>query len=310
MKRALALFFGCAFLLVAQSAWADGVLIAPTALSQKNRERLERRIASARAAHPDAFAAVAALRAELPQLDAYKRGRLPSITPALKALGPDALMAMLEEIAVDADPRGDLTDTAWLGWRVALLEAVGSLRDPRSAPVLVAVLAGPESDFLVLKSAAAALAKEGTDRVVKKLLDLVAKPNDRRLAVLAGMGHCRRTAVAERLGQALAEAATAHEANVVAHSLGDVGSAWAWETPGVAASGDGDATRSTAAQALVDGFVAFDDAAVRKTITQAVLVVDWHETPAMIAAARGGADPGTQAALDDLAQSFADSPFH
>ncbi|HSN98646.1 MAG TPA: hypothetical protein VLS89_10195, partial [Candidatus Nanopelagicales bacterium] len=108
-------------------ARADGVVIAPSALPAAERAKLGAEIAKAKAAHPDAFLAVAKTREILPELDANKRGRSATITPMLKALGPDALYAMLEQIAVDGGARGDLTESAWRTWRVSLIEATGML---------------------------------------------------------------------------------------------------------------------------------------------------------------------------------------
>ena len=69
-----------------------------TTFSQSTQALLDREIAKARAAHPQAFLAVLELKKELPFLDAHKRGRLAPITQKLRAIGPDALFPMLAEI--------------------------------------------------------------------------------------------------------------------------------------------------------------------------------------------------------------------
>ena len=97
---------------------------------------------------------------------------------------------------------------------------------------------------------------------------------------------------------------------LLSRSLGDVGNAWAWQTPFVKSSGEGQATRSLAAEALVDAFVVHDHAATRKALTQAILVVDAASTKARIAQARRRASRSTAIALDQLEQRFDNSPLH
>lgn len=290
------------------SARADGVMIGLTALPAPERARLAAEIAKAKAAHPDAFLAVAKARAALPELDANKRGRMAQITPMLKALGPGALHAMLEQLAVEGGGRGDLTGSAWLAWRVSLIEATGMLRDGRAAPVLAAILDSAETDFELVRAAAAALGRLGTDAAAAKLTAMAGARGPKQLAVLAGMGECRRLSAAKALAAAIGARPDPGAALHVVRSLGDVGSAWAWRTPIIAQSGEEVATRAEAARALVSAFAAYDGEVRRKAAT-AILVVDDPSTPALIQAARRGAAPDLAAALDALAQRFANSPL-
>jgi HEAT repeat protein len=300
-----------AFGLVAE-ARADGVAISPSALSSSARNTLQREVTKARSADASAFSTLAQVRGDLPDLDANKRGRLASITPMLRAMGKRALLPMLEELALNAQPRGALTSTAWRAWRIALLEAVGSLRDKRSGPVLVAVLESSENDFLVLRAAAQALGQLSTDGAAQKLIDMSGNFSGvRRRAALAGLGHCRREVSAEHLAQVLSATTSHRDAEILARALGDVGSAWAWETPAVKKNGaEENGTRSRAAESLIEGFLAFDDAELRELFTKAILVVDWQGTKALIAAARKGQSSSARAALDELERRFDDSPLH
>jgi hypothetical protein len=195
---------------------------------------------------------------------------------------------------------------------VALLEAVGSLRDARSRPVLIAALESNERDFAVLRAAANALGRESSDAVTTKLLALESSlKGDKRRAVWSGLGNCRRTLAAQRLAAVLSGASARKDLEILARALGDVGSAWAWETPAVSKSGEQAAVRSAAAQALVEGYAAhFDNQEVGELLTRAVLVVDHPDTKALIAAAKSGADARLAAALDALATRFDDSPLH
>jgi HEAT repeat protein len=213
---------------------------------------------------------------------------------------------MLEHVAITAPPRGDLTDTAWSAWRVGLLEAIGTLRDPRSAAVLTAILDSAETDPMIVKAAAEALGKLGTDTAVQKLLAM-SKSGPKSRAVLAGMGHCRRAAIADALAKVIATKPDADTARVVLKSLGDVGSAAAWATTIVQVSGEEAATRAAAAKALVGAFVAYEGD-LRKLAQAAILVVDDPSTPNLIASAKQGASPSLAAALDKLAAKLADNP--
>jgi hypothetical protein len=288
---------------------ADGVVVAPGRLTAQARATLVSNIDKARKASPAAFKAVAQVNDQLAELDAHKRGRFPVVTPMLKALGPEALFAMLERMAVSAPARGELSDAAWTAWRAGLIEAVGMLRDPRSAAVLSAVLDSDEADFFVVRAAAEALGRLGDDASAKKLASMSKVAGPRQKAVLAGMGDCRRTIVAQALADAVTARPDADLAKVVVRSLGAVGSSWAWKTPAVAASGEEGATRALAARALVDAFVAYSGE-VRGAASNAILVVDDASTPALIQAAKARVAPSSQLAaeLDKLAQRFARNP--
>jgi hypothetical protein len=230
-------------------------------------------------------------------------------------MGSDALMPMLEQIAMTAEPRGTLNDSAWLSWRVSLLEAVGSLRIAKTLPVLQAVLEGPAADFLVKRAASQALAKLNSDIAASTLIALSASTSSTSVfdsaqrAVFAGMGHCRRTVVANHLAASM-RAASRADAILLSRALGDVGNAWAWETPYVKSTGEEMATRSVAAEALIEAYVAHDHARTRKALTQAILVVDHPSTKTFIAQARAHSSANAQAALDVLEMRFDDSPFH
>lgn len=308
-SRFLSALLGATILLAATSALADGVVIGTADLG-KHHTNVVNVIEAERAKDPGAFAGVAKVRSELKTLDENKRGRLAALTPRLKALGTGGVWAMVEELAVDAKPRGDLPDSAWLAWRISLLEATGMLRDTRTEPVLRAVLDSKQAEFEVVKAAAEALARLSTDSAAAKLVKLAKKPGDKQKAVLAGMGHCRRTKVAEALAAALAAKPDAATTILLARSLGDVGSALAWKTPFVKQAGGAEesAVRTAAAKALVEAYAEAPEESLSK-LTQAVLVVDHVSTPSFIAAAKKNTSSGGRARLDDLLQKFQESPL-
>ncbi|MDI1483110.1 HEAT repeat domain-containing protein [Polyangium sp. y55x31] len=288
---------------------AEGVWIGPDRITAQDRAALVQAIGVARKENPAAFDTLARLREDMPALDAQKRGRYVPVAAILKGLGKDALLPMLNELAVDAKPRGDMNDDAWHAWRVGLVEAVGSLRDGRAAPVLFALIDVTEMDTDLVRAAASALGKLGTDAAAQKLVALAKKEGPKQKGVLAGMGDCRRLVAAEALASALSAHPNAETAILVARSLGDVGSAWAWKTPIIAASGEEESVRRTAAQALVESYLRYEGEA-RTVITKAVLMVDHPSTPALVEAAKRSARPGDQAALDALIERFKNSPLH
>lgn len=297
-------------LLASSTARADGVLVAKGALDAKARVSLEQAVKDAKAKAPKAFAEVAAVRASLAELDESKRGRLAVVTPSLKAIQGEAALALLSEIALDAKAQGSLPADAWKAWKLGLLEAVGALRDGRSAPALEAILDG-EKDALVLRAAAEALGKLGTDAAVKKLGGLLKASGDKRLAAIAGLGVARRTAAVKLLAAELAALPKADEAKALAKALGDAGSAWAWRAlkrTGQGVASEEGAARKAAARALVQAYAPYGGEA-RKVIQQAVLVVDLDETPQLVAEAKKGAAKDAQAALDELAAKFAATPL-
>ncbi len=290
------------------AATSRGVLITPADIPTKARTKLQSQIQKARKTHTDAFVRIGQLRAKLPDLAARSRGRLPVITPLLKSLGAPALMPMLERMAVDAPTRGKLSKKAWLGWRTSLIEAVGMLRDKRTEPVLRAILDSPQTEFLVIKLAATAYGKLGTDAVANKLVALSKKADRKQLGVLAGMGYCRRLVVAKRLAVALDARPNAKTAKAIARSLGDVGNSWVWKHPTATHKDEEDAVRTTAAETLVEAFVDYGSG-VRRMMTKAILVVDHDDTLDMIKKARRRASPEARVALDKLRKRVINSPF-
>jgi hypothetical protein len=284
-----------------------GAVISPTRLPPDARLQLSSEIEHARTTQPQAFTAVATVQARLSDLDAHKRGRYANVGPLLKSIGPSALLPMLQAIAFEAPARGKLSESAWTAYRSGLLEAVGVLRDPRAEPVLLAALDGDERNYQVLRSAAEALGYLGTDAAAARLVALARPRGPKQAAVLAGMGSCRRLPVAQTLATTLAAHPAEATALSVVKSLGEVGNAWAWKTPGVTAKSEESAVRETAARALVTAFASYGDP-VRQAASNALMVVDDPSTPHLIDDAQRHASPDTSEALAALAARFERNP--
>ncbi|MBX3127973.1 MAG: hypothetical protein KF718_14720 [Polyangiaceae bacterium] len=292
-----------AFLVTLSSgAFAQGVVLAPAQLPAPARAALRAEITKARAAHPDAFAKVQQSRQLAIDLDRTRRGRAASITLPLRAIGKDALMPMLEMLALDGPKRGQMTDTAWLTLRVGLLEAVGETRDARARSVLVAVLER-ETQPEVVRAAAEALGRLLDDESAAQLVRLAKRGGPRLLPILAGMGECRRTVAVREL----ARHSTSRDpqvALIALQALGEAGNAWAWKTPAIAATGEEDAVRAIAATALLNAFVK-NRGDVRERAALSLLLVDWSKTHQLITVAKRHAEPRTLSALGHLEQRLA-----
>lgn len=310
MKRAFfSLVLACGLLLGTGTAHAEsGVVISTKQLSVKDGAALTAAIAKAKADDPTAFQRVAHVVAGVEKLDKNKRGRFATIAPHLAQLGKPALLPMLEMLAVRGPARGQLRDSAWITLRVGLIEAVGALRDPVAVPVLDTIL-DSERDYWVVRAAAEALGRIGQDGSADKLVKLARASGPKQKAVLAGIGDCRRLVVAKGLADVARTQADAELALLAVKALGGVGNSWAWKTPAVQKSGEEHEVRATAAAALVDAFVRFDDPQARLTARKAILLVDDPSTPALIEAAKRNASAATRAALDALAVKVANNPL-
>jgi HEAT repeat protein len=211
---------------------------------------------------------------------------------------------MLEMLAVDP-PRGIPAASA-PGVRRDLIEAVGLLKDARALPVLTSILDDSTEDAETTRTVAEAVARIGTDEAATQLLAaLDASKGERTRAILAGMGDCRRLRVTEALASHLRATSDESMARAAARSLGRAGNAWAWKT--VADRSEEARIRQTAARALVDAYVRRDGEA-RYAASNALMVVDAPETPALIAEAKKGASSESVKALDALAERFARNP--
>ena len=282
----------------APSSATVGVRMPPKAVADLRRD-----VGQARAVDARPFVVVNGIVTAAPAADARARGRKAPVALYLAKLGPNALMPMLEMLALDA-PHGVPAESA-PAVRRDIIEAVGLLRDTRSLPVLTAILDDASEDDETTRTATEAIARLGTDEAVTRILSaLDGSAAGRTRAILAGMGDCRRVKIAEAIAARLRSTDEA-TARVAAKSLGRAGNAWAWKT--AASRGEEAAVREAAARGLVGAFVRYTGEA-RTAADNALMVVDDPHTPALIAEAKNGVSPDTARALDALAARFANNP--
>jgi len=244
------------------------------------------------------------------EIDAGARAQGIPFTMHFKPLGQRALYPMLEALVFDAHTAADLPASASSGLRLGLIEAIGSIRDPRAIPVLAKILEVGRDDKTV-RASSEGLARIGTDDALSILTAAALKAktsdagNDRERAILSGMHDARRENAARFLAKRLQQSPDAETARVVVKSLGGVGNAWAWKT--LSSQTEASATRGIAANALVDAYVRFPGE-VREAAAKALLVVDDASTPTLIRQAKSGASRDVSAALDELDRRFANNP--
>jgi hypothetical protein len=246
---------------------------------------LQREIAAAKRADPQAFVAVAQVRAQMAAIDAKKRGRFAPVTPRLNSI-PNATWALAEAIVFDGSLDETLPQSAHIAWQSGLLEALGARRDVKTEAVLIAALLA-ESPTEVIRSAADGLGRLGTDGAAAALIASAGtRPGAARHAVLAGMGSCRRTSVASFLATQLSRSTDEKEQLALVKSLSVIGNEWALETPtGARVKSEVPQLRAIAAGALVK---LFSEASgnVRQQASDAILVVNAPNTKVLLAQVR------------------------
>ncbi|MFT7625399.1 MAG: hypothetical protein ACI9WU_004590 [Myxococcota bacterium] len=296
----------CAALAVPMVASANGSLIAPDALTAAQQQELSKAIAAARVQHPEAFERVAMLRARVRGLDGARRGRLAPLTPQLASLGVDALMPLLERIAVTDEAQGDLPASAWTAWRAALLEAVARLESPAAAPVLHAVFASDIADPVVLRASVEAVARLGSDQSVAQLTERLGRPGADRDVVVSAAGYCRRPEMAKLLTHELLTA-EGRRVKTVARALADLGNAWGWRLETKARKVHEADVRRSASKALLGAYLAHTGEA-RQAASNALMVIAWPEVLPQVQAAIEAADGDTLVALQRLETRLARNP--
>jgi hypothetical protein len=296
--------------LVASLAFAAPVAASPVPmapLAASSAKELEAVVAKARAARPESFRAVAKLREDLPAMARKARAGKVNVRALLVAEGPRALPAILAELQEGPEPTpgGRLAPIA-RAWAIGLLEAAGHWRDPSAIAVIEAAAAHPSAEPEVVAAAARALGAIGTDDAERRLEALFEGQPQKRRALAPAMGACRRVAMGRFLAKAL-ESASTDEAPAVVEGLGQVASAWPWQTPELVKRGEGNDTRRVAFEALL-GRYARAEGALRSGIVDALWLVDWPEGSAL-ARARAEREPASKAAYLELAQKLEKSPL-
>jgi hypothetical protein len=287
------------------SARAAGAVLSPSDLPAAARGQIETAIAEAHKHDPKSFEDVAALRQRLPDLDARKRGDVVTVALPLEDMGPRAFWPIVEELAFAAEPPGDLSPGAWRDWRVALIEALGLLQDGRSEPLVLALLAKRDADLPILRASVEAAGRLGTRAAVAKIVALRPADPALRRAVWEGMGECHALACVQTLSALLTAGSDPETTAVIARAIGRAASSWAWQTPALAATGQGPAVRVAAAKALVSALPSSPAGPSRESLLRALGVVEDPSTAQLARDLRKKADPELARDLDKLIERLA-----
>lgn len=255
-------------------------------------------IAAARAQDPEAFSQLRAARARLAE------GTDPARLPAHAALtfrgaeGAD-FWALVAAVGDDAAAPAGSAAAVELG----LVEALGARRDPRSLPVLEAWLSRHQDEPRRRRAGVVAIGRVGTDAAVDLRLRLAAeRPDD--LALLGALGECRRPRIAVHLAAELASSEAPARTRAAVRALRDLAAARIWATRALRESGEAEAVRRPAMEALVAAIGRVERRS-RDDIALALVAIAHPATPARLAdmAARGG--PAERAALAEVGASMA-----
>jgi hypothetical protein len=292
---------------VAGSACATGAVLAPADVPAAARSTFESAIAEAHKNDPKSFEDVANLRRRLPALEAQKRGEIAAVAVPLEDMGQRALWPIVEELAFNAQSTSDLTPAALRDWRVALIEAMGLLHDARTEPLVLSLLGKRDNDVPVLRASVEAAGRLGTKAAVNKIVALRPADVTQRRAVWQGMGECHNLACVQVLAAQLGSPSDAETIEVVARAIGRAASSWAWQTPSLAATGEGPAVRAAAAKALVGALPATSIGAPRDALLRALTVVEDPSTADLARSLRKKADPELARDLDKLIDRLAAS---
>lgn len=285
-------------LLFSTSALADGILIAPGALSADALSTLKGQVAKARAQQPAAFKAVAGVKGHKWETYRNYRNPMPSTSRELRGLGAPALMPMLEALALNQPTRGALKDEEWDALAIGMLEAVGVLRDTRARPVLLAAF---ESNArpAVIAAAGRALGRLGGDAELQMLTKHAVKGDARYLEAIGGLGQMRRIEAAKHLASILASTKDDSVVEATADALGTLGSSWGWRSYGPKYAAQGLEVRKACAQALAPTFVRVKGTA-RTAVADGILMVEHPDTVDFLESARPSTGAATQKAVDTL----------
>ncbi len=196
-------------------------LLDPRAVPEAVSRPLADVVRADRARRPAFYRRVADLEGLRPELYRRTRAGRPTVSVELRAMGPEALLPMLDALALSGYPR-DLSAEEQAALRLGLLEAVGNLGDARALPVLRGVFAtaveAPE-----LRAAARGLARvcEDADRQT-----LMGATGVRRAPAAAALGLCAHPDAARWMVTQLETTGDATLVEALASGLAGANASW------------------------------------------------------------------------------------
>jgi HEAT repeat protein len=159
-------------------------------------------------------------------LDSARPGRTRPV-PVFHRIDESMVPVMLRALRVS--PPCHLRPSGRLAWRVGLVQALGRARERRAQPMLEKLLSDPRQPVQVTRATVEALAILDPARSARLLLHQLHLPisRERRKAILAGLGHCRRIPVANALADEI-QSGDEDYARVAVRAMGELGNASSW----------------------------------------------------------------------------------
>lgn len=262
---------------------------------------LDANIASSKIHHPETFARVSSIMSRASELDQRKRGPFAAMGPMLRATGPDAGPALMEPLVHPERFTMPAEESARIALRVGLIEAAGALADPNAAPLWKSIIDG-SSETHEVRAAVEALGRVASEADAAYLIALARTKGPKQSAVISGMSSLRRPDAAKAIGDVVDQNDEALDM-IACNALGHLGSSWAPDAKAAKIV----LARSEAAKQAIRIFLR-TKGATRTAASDAVMTIDSADTTSLIAAARTGATPDQNTALDDLAARFAKNP--
>ena len=296
------------------AADAGGLALDARGLSKADRAVLEHAVMADRLARPAAYDIAAVAKGCRPEGWMVARSPEPSCTRELRALGQAGLLPMLSALALDWQSHDFSADAVTRqkeerALTVALVDAVGQLRDVRARPVLHALWQKAGADatqhtslgrqMTVARAVAEALGRLGGALELQALLNHL-RPDDKlRTAAIAGLGTCKRQESAQALVGLLPQAKDSAEQAWIVQAMGAVASSWSWQAMGPTRRADGVAVRTRVTEALLP-LLATTQGANRERVVQSLQLADLPDLTQRLATLRATADATLQHDIDDL----------
>ncbi len=217
-----------------------GLAMTAAQLGPADRAALQHAVMADRLARPAAYDLVAAARGCRPDGWKVARNPTPVCSREMRALGPAGLLPMLSALALDWQPDAsrlssapELRSKEEQAMLVAMVDAVGILRDTRARPVLLALwkLAADRREVQlpieransVSRVVAEALGRLGGAVELQALQAHLRAEDPLYNAAIAGLGWCKRTDSAQLLVSALAGAKDDATQRWIVAAMGDAG---------------------------------------------------------------------------------------
>ncbi len=298
-----------------------GLAMTAAQLGPADRAALQHAVMADRLARPAAYDLVAAARGCRPDGWKVARNPTPVCSREMRALGPAGLLPMLSALALDWQPDAsrlssapELRSKEEQAMLVAMVDAVGILRDTRARPVLLALwkLAADRREVQlpieransVSRVVAEALGRLGGAVELQALQAHLRAEDPLYNAAITGLGWCKRTDSAQLLVSALAGAKDDATQRWIVAAMGTLASSWSWQALGKVREPDGLRVRQRVTDALLP-LLARTQGETRERVVASLQLADLPDLPARLATVRATADATLQHDIDDLLGRYA-----